>query len=183
MENFGAWAQPMHTIVARSMFHREDSSMTLKNLSNEDAVEFLSFLVDWVEFHVITLKGEFNAKKDSADEENADDAKNDEESSRLDPDDEVNFDFAKKYKGTFPSLEQSIEWSSALLDVRLPAFSGNARAIEKMERLRELATRQFETNASIANLSGALEHVRIGADIPEGLGVTSATYTIEKVNW
>jgi hypothetical protein len=52
-----------------------------------------------------------------------------------------------------------------------------------MERLRELATRQFETNASIANLSGALEHVRIGADIPEGLGVTSATYTIEKVNW
>ena len=183
VENFGAWAQPMHTIVARSMFHREDSSMTLKNLSNEDAVEFLSFLVDWVEFHVITLKGEFNAKKDSADEENADDAKNDEESSRLDPDDEVNFDFAKKYKGTFPSLEQSIEWSSALLDVRLPAFSGNARAIEKMERLRELATRQFETNASIANLSGALEHVRIGADIPEGLGVTSATYTIEKVNW
>ena len=183
VENFGAWAQPMHTIVARSMFHREDSSMTLKNLSNEDAVEFLSFLVDWVEFYVITLKGEFNAKKDSADEENADDAKNDEESSRLDPDDEVNFDFAKKYKGTFPSLEQSIEWSSALLDVRLPAFSGNARAIEKMERLRELATRQFETNASIANLSGALEHVRIGADIPEGLGVTSATYTIEKVNW
>ena len=70
-----------------------------------------------------------------------------------------------------------------MLDVGLPAFAGNARAIEKMERLRDLVTRQFETNAAIANLSGALDHVRIGADIPEGLGVTSATYSIEKVNW
>jgi len=183
VEHFEAWVQPMHTIVARSMFHREDTSVTLKSLSNEDALEFLSFLLAWVEFHVITLRGEFNAKKDMAVEENVDEVKNNEESSRLDPDDEVNFDFGKKYRGIFPSLQQSIEWSSALLDVCLPAFSGNARAIEKMERLRELATRQFETNASIANLSGALEHVKIGADIPEGLGVTSAKYSIEKVNW
>jgi len=182
VENFQAWAQPLHTIVARSMFHREDAFVTMKGLSNEDAVELLSFLVEWVEFHVITLKGEFNTKKDTADKENVD-AKNNEENSRFDPDDEVNFDFAKKYKGKFPSLKQAIEWSSALLDVGLPAFAGNARAIEKMERLRDLVTRQFETNAVIANLSGALDHVRIGADIPEGLGVTSATYSIEKVNW
>jgi hypothetical protein len=195
VENFKPWAQPLHTITARTMFHREDTLKTLKGLSNEDALDFLQFIVDWVEFHVVSLKGEFNTNASSSNEpdseennnnnnEKGDDHNNNNtQSEDFDLPAELNFDFAKKYKGVFPSLKQSIEWSSALLDCCLPAFSGNANAQAQMEKLSKLCQRQFDTNANIQKLAGALEHVRLGHDIPEGLGVTSQSYSIEKVNW
>ena len=151
------WAAPLHALVARPL-DAATAAEALPGLSAAAAAKLMSYLAAW-----LTVYSAGGA-----------------------------VDLSVRPTRSLPSLASVVSWASAVIDAHFTTFAmaraGSGGGVggdggDATAALRESALKLQTACASVGRVSGALQHMRECAPLPENHGVLSTTYTIELVDW